>query len=147
MKRSRWRRLKIVVAMAMAAGVAWGYLQYRSFFAVPLDRLALDRSYPEMPPDERHRYIRLPLDHGEPASGQFEGFYILSPAFHRGDGVVFLLTDGQMQLVGTRTDFAFFEQILGGMSYVLIGHRGHPPTLLPEVYRPDRTLDYARAVK
>lgn len=142
----KWRRrLLLAVAAAAALGALWVYLEYRRLFRVPEARLPLDGYYPEMPPDDRHRYILLPIDHAAPERGSYKGFYLLGPGFKRGAPVVFFLTDGQMELVDTRPDFAFFDDIVGGASYVLIGVRGHAPTLFPEVYRGDGSLDPAAA--
>ncbi|MBI5595315.1 MAG: hypothetical protein HY928_04415 [Elusimicrobia bacterium] len=74
------------------------------------------------------------MDHADPALGSFRGFYILSPGFRSGPAVVFFFTDGQMELVDASPDTAFFDEQLPGLPYVLIGHRGHSPTLFPEVY-------------
>nr|WP_166175581.1 hypothetical protein [Altererythrobacter segetis] len=84
------------------------------------------------------------MDYGDKSGGLYRGFYILSPNFDPKGPVVFILTDGQMELVGPRPDFAFFDEQLPGMSYVLIGHRGHSPTLFPEVYSNGK-LDLGRA--
>ena len=51
-----------------------------------------------------------------------------------------------MELVDLDPDFDFFEAMLGGASYVLIGVRGHAPTLLPEVYR-DGKVDHEQAMR
>ncbi|TBR21834.1 hypothetical protein EPO15_09295 [bacterium] len=91
-----------------------------------------------MPPDDAHHYLDLPLDHARPSLGSFRDFYILSPDFRKDPAVVFFLTDGQMELVDTRPDMTFFDAQLPGLPYVLIGHRGHSPTLFPEVYEHGR---------
>ncbi|MCY0991732.1 hypothetical protein OV203_31610 [Nannocystis sp. ILAH1] len=145
-KKRRRRLLLIAVAVIAALVGIWGYLELRSLFRVPDTRLALDAYYPEMPPDDRHRYLVLPIDHTAPERGSYKGFYLLSPGFRRGAPVVFLLTDGQMELVNTHPDFAFFDKLFGEVSYVLIGVRGHAPTLFPEVYRDDGSLDLATAM-
>lgn len=132
--------LVALLACTALAGVhAWLY-------AVPASRLAAGATYPEMPPDRFHHYIDWPVDHGDPARGTFRGFYLLSPGFFDGGEATFLLTDGQMELVGTSTDFGFFDAMLGGAPYVLIGVRGHAPTLLPEVH-PGGKVDYASATR
>jgi hypothetical protein len=102
--------------------------------------------YAEMPADMRHRYIDLPLDHGDPSLGTFRGYYLLSPRFTPSQSLTFVLTDGQMELVSTKTDFGFFDALFGDVPYVLIGVRGQAPTLLPEVYS-NGAIDYARAMK
>jgi len=122
-----------------------GAFAYRASRRPPTSRLALDGHYPEMPPDARHRYLNLPLDHADPRSALFRAFYILSPTFQRGGPAVFFLTDGQMELVSPDPDFSFFDAQLPGLSYVLIGHRGHSPTLFPEVYVHGKT-DLRRAM-
>lgn len=136
----------IIVGVIMIVAIVWIYFEYKSFFRVPDSRLALDQYYPEMPPDDKHHYVVLPIDHNDPKKGKYKGFYILSPKFTKGKETVFFLTDGQMQLVDTQPDFAFFENILGDISYVLIGVRGHSPTHFPEVYNKDGTLNYKNAM-
>jgi pimeloyl-ACP methyl ester carboxylesterase len=134
----------ILVFAGFTAGFL--FLKYRALFRPPSTRLALNRFYREMPPDERHHYLFLPVDHKDTSRGLFKSFYILSPSFAKGGPVVFLLTDGQMELVDTQPDFGFFEGILPGFSYVLIGVRGHAPTLFPEVFRKDGTLNLREAM-
>lgn len=131
--------IALLAAAALAGVHAW-------LHAVPTSRLAAGATYPEMPPDRFHHYIDLPVDHHDPARGTFHGFYLLSPGFFDGGDPTFLLTDGQMELVGTHTDFGFFDAMLGGAPYVLVGVRGHAPTLLPEVY-PRGRIDYALATR
>lgn len=133
--------LSAVAAACAVGGGAWARVSSRA----PTSRLASGAHYPQMPPDETHRYLDLPVDHAHPESGSFRDFYILSPRWRRGDPVVFFLTDGQMELVGPRPDMGFFDAQLPGLSYVLIGHRGHSPTLFPEVYA-DGRLDLRRAL-
>jgi hypothetical protein len=89
----------ILVSAGFTAGFL--FLKYRALFRPPSTRLALNRFYREMPPDERHHYLFLPVDHKDASRGQFKSFYILSPSFAKGGPVVFLLTDGQMELVDT----------------------------------------------
>lgn len=145
MKLTKKRLLTAAACLILLIGaglfVADGY-----FYAVPRSRLAPDATYPEMPQDEFHRYISLPIDHKDPAKGRFRGFYLLSPNFDQSKRITFLLTDAQMELVGLKTDFDFFEGVLQGESYVLIGVRGHSPTLFPEVFAKDGSVDYAAAL-
>jgi len=122
------------------------YYQYNLFLTVPKTRLMLDKFYDEMPQDERHRYIILPLDHNDPKSEKFKGFYILSPEFKKGQDVIFFFTDGQMELVNLKSDLSFFSSIVGDRPYVIMGVRGHSPTLFPEVYNADGSLNYKKAV-
>jgi pimeloyl-ACP methyl ester carboxylesterase len=134
-----------LLGLAVLVGGWLGYDAWHASRTAPSSRLALDATYPEMPPDARHRYLNLPLDHLNPAGARFRDFYLLSPNFQPGGPVVFFLTDGQMELVSPDSDFAFFEAQLPGLPYVLIGHRGHSPTLFPEVY-PAGRVDLRRAM-
>lgn len=136
----RWRtRILLTLFAVICAGVCWAYFTYRAQMKPPTSRLALDAVYPALPPDARHRYLNLPLDYEDPNSPQFRAFYLLSPNFRPDGPVVFFFTDGQMELVGPTPDYAFFEAQVPGVSYVLIGHRGHSPTLFPEVYPQGKT--------
>ncbi len=139
------RKLPILV---LAAGLACAVLAglHAWMYRTPETRLAAGQTYPEMHEDASHHYIDLPVDHADLARGTLRGFYLLSPGFRKGGDVTFLLTDGQMELVDLHPDFDFFEAMLGGASYVLIGVRGHAPTLLPEVYR-DGKVDHAQAMR
>jgi pimeloyl-ACP methyl ester carboxylesterase len=128
------RVLLVLLGLAALVGGSLGYVGYRASQTPPISRLALGAYYSEMPPDARHHYLNLPLDYRNSASALFRDFYLLSPHFQPGGPVVFFFTDGQMELVRPDSDFSFFEAQLPGLSYVLIGHRGHSPTLFPEVY-------------
>ncbi|WFU06788.1 hypothetical protein QA648_33950 (plasmid) [Rhizobium sp. CB3171] len=105
----------------------------------------MDAHYPKMPPDAHHRYLNLPIDYADESSESYRAFYLLSPGFRPKGPVIFFLTDGQMELVSPGIDFSFFDEQLPGMSYVLIGHRGHSPTLFPEVY-PGGKLELRQAM-
>ena len=143
----KFKKILTAALLLVTALSAWIYYEYIIFMEVPLSRLSPGMYYEGMPQDERHRYIDLPLDHKYAASQKFRGFYILSPGFKNGADVIFFLTDGQMQLVGTNPDFSFFDSILGkASSYVLIGVRGHTPILFPEVYNADGSLNYKTAM-
>lgn len=150
-KRRSWRRsltnvLLTLLGLTALVGGLVGHAAYRASRKPPISRLALRAYYPEMPADTRHHYLNLPLDYGDSSSALFRGFYILSPHFQSDASVVFFLTDGQMELVGPNPDFSFFEAELPGLSYVLIGHRGHSPTLFPEVY-PAGKVDLRHAMR
>jgi len=143
----RWRkRLFLTLLTVFLVGAGWAYLTYRAQMKPPTTRLALDAVYPELPPTTHHHYLNLPLDYADASSAQFRAFYLLSPNFQPGSPVVFFFTDGQMELVSPTPDYAFFEAQVPGASYVLIGHRGHSPTLFPEVY-PQGKTDLPRAMK
>lgn len=147
-KKHKSKKKKILFAALVILAVIAGVLVYLhdDFYKIPISRIGLTESYAEMPEDRFHHYINLPIDHNQTASGSFRGFYQLSPNFYKSKNITFLLTDGQMELVSTKTDFHFFENVLRGSSYVLIGVRGHSPTLFPEVYK-DGKVDYAMATK
>ncbi|MBF0407587.1 MAG: hypothetical protein HQM10_09535 [Candidatus Riflebacteria bacterium] len=136
---------KILLGLTIFLGIILVYFIH-SAFVVPTSRLGMDRYYPEMPPDEKHHYLTLPIDHNDKSRGQFKGFYILSPNFRIGDEVIFFLTDGQMELVDTEPYFPLFENLLPELSYVLIFVRGQSPTLFPEVYRKDGGINYKEAL-
>lgn len=146
-RKRRWRTtLFFALLLAALAGAAWGYWTYRAQMQPPTTRLALDAAYPGLPPDAQRHYLNLPLDYTDAQSDQFRAFYLLSPHFNPNGPVVFFLTDGQMELVGPEPDYEFFAAQAPGVSYVLIGHRGHSPTLFPEVY-PQGKLNLQQALK
>lgn len=132
-----------IIMIIIAVGL---YYLHCDFYEIPKNRIALTDTYPEMPEDSLHQYINLPIDYTRPSSGLFRAFYQFSPNFYKSKNITFFLTDGQMELVTTKTDFHFFENVLRGSSYVLIGVRGHSPTLFPEVYKNEK-VDYAIATK
>jgi pimeloyl-ACP methyl ester carboxylesterase len=132
----------------LAAGI-YGWGEYQDFNAVPTTRIAPGEYYPEMPPDESHHYIQIPIDHQNQSLGNFTDFYLLSPEFKADDGVVFWLCDNQQEKVGminSSEDFEYFDADLGGLSYVLIGNRGVSPTLFPEVFNKDGSVNYPLAL-
>jgi hypothetical protein len=142
-------RLLLILALFLAAGI-YGWYEYQEFNAVPTTRLAAGGYYPEMPPDESHHYIQIPIDHQDPSFGNFTDFYLLNPEFKAGDNVVFWLCDNQQEKVGminSSEDFEYFDANLGGLSYVLIGNRGVSPTLFPEVFNKDCSINYPLALK
>ena len=144
------RLFKFLVLAILVAGLAYGFYEYRIFTAVPTTRLAAGSYYPEIPPDSHHYYLQLPIDHNDPSKGNFTDFYILSPQFKSGEDVIFWLFDNQQEAVGminSSGDFENFENNLGGLSYVLIGNRGVNPTLFPEVYNKEGSVNYGLATK
>lgn len=144
MRKTRKRLLIIVIILTIFSGIL-SYL-HCDFYKIPKTRLALNATYAAMPEDSFHHYINLPINHNEPTKVLFRGFYLLSPNFYKSKNITFLLSDGQMELVSTKTDFRFFENIIGRSPYVLIGVRGHSPTLFPEVYK-DGKVDYETALQ
>lgn len=141
---------KFLALTILAAGLIYGWYEYREFTAVPTTRLTPGSYYPEMPPDSHHHYLQLPIDHNDPSRGNFTGFYILSPNFKPGENVVFWLFDNQQEAVGminSSEDFEYFENNLDGLSYVLIGNRGVSPTLFPEIYNKDGSVNYELATE
>lgn len=140
---------KFMVLVLFLGSLVYGYCEYKEFTAVPTTRLAVGSYYPEMPPDSYHYYLQLPIDHNDPSQGNFTDFYILSPNFKQGKDVIFWLFDNQQEAVGlinSSGDFEYFENQLGGLSYVLIGNRGVNPTLFPEVYNKNGTVNYSLAL-
>lgn len=150
MKKSSRKILKrgfLIMSLLFVIALIWAYSQYGSYISVPKERLDLEAYYPEMPPDSSHIYIELPIDHHNPDLGKYKGFYLLSPGFTAEKDVIFYLTDGQQNKVTTETDFHIgFEKKLPGLSYVVMGRRGSDPTLFPEVYKKDGSLDYQKAM-
>lgn len=141
---------KFIVLIVFVGSLVYGCYKYNEFNAVPATRLATGSYYPEMPPDSHHYYLQLPIDHNDPSKGNFTDFYILSPNFKQGKEVIFWLFDNQQEAVGminSSDDFEYFENNLGGLSYVLIGNRGVSPTLFPEVYNKNGTVNYNLALK
>jgi len=144
MSRRAKKRL-IIIGAILSLILVGAYIAHRMNYSIPKTRISLTAMYPEMKADSFHHYLNLPVDHNQPDADHFRGFYILSPSFYTDTNVTFLLTDGQMELVTVNTDISFFENILGGTAYVLIGVRGHDPTYFPEVYKQGK-VDYARAI-
>jgi hypothetical protein len=149
-KKRSVRLFKFLVFAILVAGLAYGCYEYRTFTAVPTTRLVAGSYYPEMPPDSHHYYLQLPVDHNDPSKGNFTDFYVLSPHFKPDENVIFWLFDNQQEAVGminSSGDFEDFENNLGELSYVLIGNRGVNPTLFPEVYNKDGSVNYSLAIE
>lgn len=144
MAKTKKRLLIILIVFTIIATGLWYF--HHDFYDIPRTRIGLNETYIEMPEDSFHHYINLPIDHKQPANGTFKGFYQLSPNFYQSKNITFLLTDGQMELVSTKTDFQFFENVLRRNSYVLIGVRGQSPLNFPEVYK-DGKVDYDKALQ
>lgn len=145
-----FKLFKLLVLVTLATCLVYGWYQFNEFTSVPTTRLTAGSYYPEMPPDSHHYYLQLPIDHNDPTRGNFTDFYLLSPNFKPGENVIFWLFDNQQEAVGminSSRDFEYFENNLKGLSYVLIGNRGVNPTLFPEVYNGDGSINYALAVK
>ena len=133
----------VIIILIILGAITYAHLD---FYKIPKERIGLNETYAELKEDNFHHYINFQLDYTNPSLVQFRGFYLLSHSFYKSENITFLLTDGQMELVGLQTDFNFFENILGNSPYVLIGVRGHSPTFLPEVYI-DGEVDYEKALK
>ncbi|MFC1742435.1 hypothetical protein ACFL35_00470 [Candidatus Riflebacteria bacterium] len=141
-----FKKILIVLFLVLAGTSGYLYYEYHKFMQVPHNRIDLKEEYAVMPSDKRHHYLKLPVDHNDQNAGHYKGFYSFSPNFKKNDNIIFFLTDGQMELVSPGDDFTFFEKELKGLSYVLIGRRGHSPTLFPEVYRKDGSLNHGKAM-
>ena len=140
------KKLLIAAAILAASLAVYGGARWRSFLSPPRSRLAPDAAFPEMPPDERHRYITLPIDHKDPSKGSFRSFYVLSPGFSKDKSLIFFLYDGQQEMLSVPPDLSDFDKYLGGLSYAVVRWRGHSPVLLPEVYGGAGRADLAKAL-
>ena len=123
-----------------------GYYSIKPYISIPTTRLKAGEYYKEMPPDSKHIYLELPVDHNNPEKGSFTDFIILSPDYDPNKPIIFFLTDGQQAKVHPECSYYLFDQRLKDMSYVLIGRRGHFPTLFPEVYNENGKLNYNKAL-
>ena len=141
----------IILIIVFAIGGFYGWQKYKVFMSAPTTRLAAGSYYPQMPPDDHHIYIQLPINHDDPTFGTFTDFYLLSPNFKPGGNIIFQLYDNQQEMVGmiaSTSDFKVFDNRIGNeMSYVLIGNRGVSPTLFPEVFNKDGSPNYALALE
>jgi hypothetical protein len=52
----------------------WLFIAYKDYITVPNKRLELDEYYSDMPPDEKHIYIEMPIDHNNPDWEISKGF-------------------------------------------------------------------------
>jgi len=140
-----------IILSTLLFGAIYGWHEYKIFMAAPITRLTIGNHYPEMPPDDHHIYIQLPISHEDPSYRTFTDFYLLSPNFKPGGNVVFKLYDNQQEAVGMISgprDFEYFDEQIGkSISYVLIGNRGVSPTLFPELFDKDGKPDYALALR
>jgi pimeloyl-ACP methyl ester carboxylesterase len=141
------RRKKFIIILSILIIITVVlYYEHSSIYAIPKSRISLNEYYPELKEDSFNHYINLPIDYNDPGKGKYRGFYLFSPNFYKSKNIIFLLTDGQMELVNTETDFDFFEKVLKGSAYVLMGVRGHSPTFFHEVYK-NGGVDYEMATK
>lgn len=136
----------LVVILGLSSLSIIGYFKYKDLLFAPKTRLASGQYYPEMPPSNQYHYIDLLLDNNDSSKGSFVDFYKLSPSYDKSKNVIFVLTDGQQELVSPNKDFSFFEERLDGLSYVLIGVRGQYPNVFPEVYTKSGSLDLEKAM-
>ncbi len=142
----KWKTAAFVFTAIIIFSGVYGWHEYKVFNAVPISRLAAGSNYPEMPPDEYHHYLQIPIDHNNPSLGNFTDFYLFNPEFKAKDNVVFWLCDNQQEAVGLRDSWEEFDANLGGLSYVLMGNRGVYPTLFPEVFNEDGSINYTLAM-
>jgi hypothetical protein len=151
MKLTRGKIFLIILLSTLLFGAIYGWHKYKVFMTAPTTRLTIGKYYPEMPQDEHHIYIRLPIDHENQSFGTFTDFYLLSPNFKPGGNVIFKLYDNQQEavgMIGGPGDFEYFDEQIGkNLSYVLIGNRGVTPTLFPELFDKDGKPDYALALR
>jgi hypothetical protein len=145
------KKIWIAISVVLIIGCIFAFYEYKNLMTVPKTHLAAGNYYAEMPPDNHHIYIQLPIDHTNPSLGTFTAFYLLSPNFKIGDDVIFQLYDNQQEKVGMikdKNDFKIFDDLYGkDKSYVLIGNRGVPPTLFPEIFDKNGKPDLALAIK
>lgn len=142
----KWKTAALLLPTILILFGVYGWHEYQVFNAVPITRLEVGSNYPEMPPDKYHHYLQIPVDHKEPSLGNFTAFYLLNPEFEVGDNVVFWLCDNQQEAVGLRDSWKEFDANLGGLSYVLMGNRGVYPTLFPEVFNEEGSINYTLAM-
>ncbi|QHS54816.1 hypothetical protein GWR56_04365 [Mucilaginibacter sp. 14171R-50] len=143
-KRKKKRRL-IVILIVLVVLFGGVYFTHRSIYAIPSRYPIAGEAYPDMKQDSFHKYVSMDIDYKHPETGQFNGYYLLSPGFYKSRNVTFLLTDGQMELVSPNCDFDFFEGVLKDCAYVLIGVRGQSPLLFPQAYKNGK-VDYPAAI-
>lgn len=145
------RKIKIGLLLLFSVGLLYASIKYHEFMSPPSTRLLSGNYYDNMPPDSSHIYLQLPLDHKDPEKGNFTGFYILSPDFRKGSPVVFQLYDNQQEKVSPFSDstgFEEFEEVIGkNNQYVIIGNRGVPPTIFPELFDANGNTDISKALQ
>lgn len=145
------KKLRIGILLLVLFSAIYGAYKFHEFMSPPESRLEAGSFYKEMPPDARHIYINLPLDHVQPGKGSFTDFYILSPHFKKGGPVIFLLYDNQQEKVSPFSNdrnFDDFDEVIGkNMSYVIIGNRGVPPTVFPELFDTDGKTNLSKALQ
>ena len=141
------RTLVSIGAVVLLCAVLYGVRMYLSYFAAPSSRLRPGSVYEAIPESAHLHYIELPLDHSDRSAGTFVGYYRVGPDFVPGEDVVFCLTDGQQPLVSPQGIHESLAARLSGLSYIVIGHRGVAPTLFPEVYRTDGSLEIGKALR
>jgi pimeloyl-ACP methyl ester carboxylesterase len=86
------------------------------------------QDYPHIEADFHHRYVEVPLDHGNPEAGTFTLYYELSSNFDFGNPTVFYIVDGQQYTHGADKTAEGY-QFSDSLNLVLIEYRSrkHSP--------------------
>jgi len=145
------RKIKVGLLLLFFIGLLYSIVKYQDFMTPPSSRLQSGNYYDNMPPDTSHIYLQLPLDHKDPNKGNYTGFYILSPNFKKGKPVIFQLYDNQQEKVSPFSGskgFEEFDEVVGkNNQYVVIGNRGVPPTIFPELFDTKGNTDISKALQ
>ncbi len=112
-----------------------------SFAAAPLRA----QGYPYIKADFHHRYVEVPLDHGNPKAGSFTLYYELSSGFNFARRTVFYIVDSQQTAHGADRMVQQL-QLSPELNLVLIEYRGRKHSPIP-LTKADGSTDWEKAYR
>jgi pimeloyl-ACP methyl ester carboxylesterase len=103
------------------------------------------QDYPYIKADFHHRYVEVPLDHGNPEVGTFTLYYELSSNFDFENPTVFYIVDGQQYAHGADKTAAAYH-FSDSLNLVLIEYRSrkHSPI---DLTKADGSVDWEKAYR
>mgnify|MGYP001167343888 CR=1 FL=1 len=141
------KTILIVCLFVLAAACIYGYCKWRQFNSVPDTRLCADCAALENYPKTGIHYFKVPVDHKDLDRGYWQDYYLTSPSFKKGDTPVFVFFDGQQEMTSPFRDWGREKAVLGDMPCVVVGTRGSPPNIFPEVFDSDKSVNFKEALK
>lgn len=92
-------------------------------------------------------YLSLPVDHADPASGVFSGYYVVGPNQSKSKPPVFFIADGQMDMIRPEEKGSAFIEWFDGNPFILPFVRGFSPELHDRCKHSNGNVDIETARK